>query len=512
MFFLKNIQIDIPEKLNIRYKNKPIKPNKMKRIILIANVLIGLLFNLKAQQPLTYIGFEGGAKWDYYQLKDYGDGLLYKAVPGLKFGFTVGHEFLPKMFAETGIYYNQLSQSIRYKVMPFGYSSGNTNLLIDFPLRFKYRYPILKDKLSLTGSVGLIFSFNTNYKDSRLSSGGTVGIATSSDSAFSTIKEYYSDKMIIPQGEIGLSADYKFNNNIILSLLSYYSYGFSKVYTEDITYRINTEPEQNAKIVSKGTNYNVLLSLKLPLSNIWDKTEKGIKNKDELIKAIQSGREKRFYISAETGFYNPYYDEDNIHITGKFEPELFIYSSNFYYGVNFGVKIYKDYIAETGFYKNDYTNRYNVDLDSIGYGTGYSGGDYFSIPVNLKYRFILNKRMSFEPFIGTSILFSKKTGMYDYSSSTGINITNGIETLHSDNSFAYRENNPVITISGGGGIEFAASKNVILMLNASYEQGFKNFNRLNVDFKYGDFEEIGNVFYKGNNFKISAGIKVPVGF
>ncbi|RLD48157.1 MAG: hypothetical protein DRI94_12945, partial [Bacteroidetes bacterium] len=71
---------------------------------------------------------------------------------------------------------------------------------------------------------------------------------------------------------------------------------------------------------------------------------------------------------------------------------------------------------------------------------------------------------------------------------------------------------PVITISGGGGIEFAASKNVILILNASYEQGFKNFNRLNVDFRYGDIEKTGNIFYKGSNFKISAGVKVPFDF
>ena len=105
-----------------------------------------------------------------------------------------------------------------------------------------------------------------------------------------------------------------------------------------------------------------------------------------------------------------------------------------------------------------------------------------------------------------------KTGLYGHSSSTGYcnPVSDQINIV--EYSSAYREKNPVISLTGGGGIEFAASKNIILTLNASYEKGFNNFNRLNVYYKSGDNTETGNVFYKGSNYKIFAGVKIPFDF
>lgn len=486
----------------------------MRKLSLVFILFAVATLSLKSQK-LTYVGFEGGAKWDHYKLTDYGDGLLYKPTIGFKIGFTVGHEVMPNMFVETGFAYNQLLESIRYKVMPYAYGTGTENLLFEMPIRFKYRYPLVNDKFSITGSLGLTVAYNESYSWQGTSEGGAIGLI-STDSVFCSEISTYTGKKVLPFFEAGLSLDYKFKNNLMISLVNNYSLGLNTIYSKELLYRINDGAEQEAENISKGSQYNVMLSVKVPISNIWDKSEENILRKKNLQEGLEKNKEKRFYISADAGICKPYFTEDNPNIKGTDITNIF-WTNNTFLGINFGAKFYKNWIVEAGFYGNEFMNQHYIYEDGIPVsGGGFSGSDerYLTIPLKVKYEYnFLNNRMSLMPSVGTAVLFSDDEGMYSFSTSSGYETVDGVVTNNIEEfAYAYRENGATMIITAGLGFEFALTNNIILMLNSSYGKGFKDFNRLNIDYNSDLFNEQGNIFFQGTNFNLSAGVKVPLGF
>ena len=189
----------------------------MKKLLIL---IVAFVFLLQAArtQNLSYLSLNVGPKFDHYRLTDQGDGIFYKPDNGKKFGFTIGHEFMKNVFAEVGFSYNQVWDATHYKVFPQSYGSSGANLLYEFPVRIIYRYPVYKDKISLSGTIGITGAFNAYYRNGGVSHGGTVTIGDGNDSVSTHSIYTFSDKKFMSFLNAGISADYKFKNNLIISI------------------------------------------------------------------------------------------------------------------------------------------------------------------------------------------------------------------------------------------------------------------------------------------------------
>ncbi|MBT5991320.1 MAG: hypothetical protein HOG71_10775 [Bacteroidetes bacterium] len=485
-------------------------------------VLLLSVFTFQSFSQLeTKIGAEVGLQAYFYTLYDEGDLLWNPPIPGAMFSFKIAQEIKKSFEIETGFsrftYYGGPNTRDGY----FHIMASNTLICYQIPFRFKYTFPLIKDKLFFTPHIG--FSFNINDDFLSESSGTTIR-----NSPLDTLKITHQDltgfrKLFFMQ-ETGLSLKLKLKSDVRLTSSINYQSGFFKLIETNIVYSTNSGPEKQASLISNGNNLKLLFGLEYPLSNIWQKSSYRKETKNERIKSVKESNNKRFYIGFGAGalwrYYSSIPSKDVITSrNGRYAFPSFNYA-DFTIGINFGVKLHENIGLQTGISTQNFWNRYYImDEDDVIYGGGTRFGEsnLFKIPLLFEYHYqlpsVLN-RFTIIPSLGMNLLHSRITGDYESFSGNVViyNLAYPNDSLYREITFA-RPNKNIITLTTGIEIDFYILKNLILYLKGEYTLGTGSvLNQIDTWVFYQNKGYSAIQQFRGKSSELMMGFKVPFDF
>jgi len=484
---------------------------------LVFTFLILTCFVVNAQKN-TIVGFYFGPQAYKYVLYDESTLLKNPLIPGGMFGFRLAQEIGERISVETGYsrftYYGGPN-------MKFNNWISGSNLMIthQIPIRFKYTFPVYKHKISCSPHLGLVSSFNGDYgTESWGSLGGSYegNLYVVKHQDFTSFRKYF---LLL---ESGVDLNVTFKNDLILSFDLNYQSGFAKVIETDISYSINSGPEQKAALLSNGENFQFLIGMSYPVSNIWQKIPERKASKPQRSDKLDQSFNRRFYLKLSGGPIWRSFTETpgtaNIHSKYGRYPFFYFKYANFNFGLSAGYRFYRNFIFETGVYTQYYSNfvSYNINNElSGGNGSRTGGSNLTEIPLRLKYKYHFPaplKRFTVTPYFGLNILGSRATGNYDNNNGWREIISNeDTTTYYADNSY-FRTNSEILTFTTGLGIEFNISPNVILTLDGELTFGNKEINKIEASYLYNNKLYEGALSFRGNSKSLMLGLKFPFDF
>ncbi len=485
----------------------------MKKVLFLSFFLILPFMVSQAQKRIT-LGVDAGYKGDLYRLND-PDGFL-KNTPahGGYVSFNLSKEFSKHWLLETGARLMNYQSGIRFKGTPATTVTGSMNTW-QIPLSLKYRLYTRNNRFSVTPFAGLAISFNNDYvasfpPDHSYSSSGGSYYYGENKYAFDQT-DHFNYKNVFPLFETGVTFDYHTRWGLQLSLGTSWQGGFTKVIQNDVTYSINDGPEHHATYTSHGNNFRVMFGMSYAVSRFWqEKREEA--EKEAIREKVSRLSASRFYVGTEIyGIWNRFsHDNPDIFAEGAWEDMGF--------GIYGGMRVWKPLWLETGFYTERFSNNYMIyENDRFAHGGGFmvGGTGFYRIPLLLRYKYTTaHGRLSLSPYLGASLLISATgTGEYARSNSYGWSDdgVHAIDTIY-DNSVAYRLKKSVVTLNAGMGVEYSLFPRFIITLRGDYSLGFTDINHLHVE-QTGTLSGTreGNIYYNGSGWRISAGIKIPLG-
>lgn len=237
---------------------------KITRLVILILVLVQ--GNLVFSQRKTFFGFEGAVANDLYKIEDSSNGLVSaRLITGL-WGINVRQELNNKVFLEMGVFSKMYWDAVAFNPYLYGASTSFNALLI--PARFVYSIKLSK-KISFLLMPAVTLGINL---DAYLASGRGWGTTTLNGFV---IEYHYEENEDVSRCFLllspGLGIERKFFNTVLLSLYAVRNFGFTKVKQLDIHYTIDGSAPVSAKEISYGEYWSVGLSLKYPISNIWQK-------------------------------------------------------------------------------------------------------------------------------------------------------------------------------------------------------------------------------------------------
>jgi hypothetical protein len=485
----------------------------MKRAQFLPVLFVITSFVLHAQNR-TFLSFDGGFKGDLYKLSD-ANGLLRPRQPLTGYlGFGISQELTSHWMLESGARLMNYQFGVSFKDVPT-MSYGNALHTWHIPLLVKYRLHDHKNRFSVTPYAGFVLGINGDHTnrfppDFGMSNGS--GSFTSGGNTYSWDETGYTNlKKTFGLFETGLTLDYRTKRGFQFFLGGSWQGGFSKIMQFDVNYKINDGPEHQATYTSKGNNFRIMFGVSYAVSRFWQE-KRDEAEKEAVRERVTRLSTSRFYVGTEIyGIWNRFtHDNPDIFTDGAWE--------DFGLGIYGGVRVWKPLWVETGFYTERFSNHYVVyENDQFISGGGFmtGGTGFYRIPLLLRYRFTTaHGRLSFSPYVGASLLISATgTGEYDRSNSYGWSDDgiHAIDTVY-DNSVAYRLKKSVVTLNAGMGVEYALFPRLLITLHGDYSLGFTDINRLHVklDGSLSGTRE-GNILFNGSGWRISAGIKIPLG-
>jgi hypothetical protein len=477
-------------------------------LVLFALVYSANLFS----QKLTYFGIEGNVTQCFYKHQDKQGLFINQPVVFPSFGFSIGQEIKQNTYFETGFQFFQEWVGVRVK----DYKTGNSTdaaTVLQIPLRLKYSYNLMDQKLFVTYSIGYLFGYNFTYQSAG---GAGQGMNDGTDSMRIVMEHHFSNKKFMSFFEGGISLDYRTKRNIIYSFGTFFTLGTENLSVTNFTYTHNEIIGKTGTIYGKGTNLRYAFSMKLPISNIWLNHKIRTEEKPEKLNEISNSTERRFYISINHGIIKYYvwsysaYLQQRDPLRGPLELSNWSKTGGFY----FGSKIFKNLIIETGFQSQQFEHKFYLFLnDSANTGGGFSTpkDNFYVVPLNIKYQFYSkNKRLSVIPKIGITPTFSVISGKYK-----GWGFGNMVCVIDGDtikNKLTLEGNRTEkfsVGISCGLSLEYALTKNLIFTVDATYSQDNKNLTTTTVIFENEYQKFRGEQNYWGRNNTINFGFKVP---
>jgi hypothetical protein len=231
-----------------------------------------LLGHSSIAQRETYIGLEFGPTIDLYDHIDNGNGLYTKpfvSVPII--GLIAGQEINETFAFETGFYINSYGERFLIKgAYGLGFSTAITAYQI--PLRLKARFDLIKDRLSVTTTVGYTIAINNDYASYASGSGfeqSAISGEAYNDSTRTQWSSRYNFRKTYGLIETGISLDYRTQKDVTLYLAANHLAGLTRIVEVDVEYRINDGPIQNGKVFSNGSYYSIVFGVKYPISKWW---------------------------------------------------------------------------------------------------------------------------------------------------------------------------------------------------------------------------------------------------
>lgn len=486
----------------------------------VLSIICILMVSMSYGQSKWFLGFETGFKGDLHSVQGDDSELSSPVAPGIFKGVTIGRTFHEKWLMETGVSYLAYSGGATFDEIAYTQYFDMLNA-IQIPIRLKRTVFLIPNRMSITPSVGANLLYNLDY-NSLSGGGGMMGLYNEEGELESASFEYsYVSHTryhrIFPMLEAGLSVDYKFSGGLELFLQSRYQAGFSKLLKYDVAYAKDVGPQKTATFSSRGNQYHILAGIRYPISNFWQNDEVILKKRKERKIGIQEQLDSKYYIAVENGITWNRFHNSNAAITGNEDVANIFWDNDYIIGVNLGYMVNPRWSVEVGAYNHMFTNRYYVTHDNavvggIGYRSGGSG--ILQIPVSAKYfHRVWKDRLAIVPHVGVSLLTHfKEVGAYSQIVDEDFDFNNGefnvLDTLSI--ATAYRPRKVGCQIHAGVGLEYALAKHCILTLHGNYNVGLLRMNRLVVSTEYNGEAQQGHIDYRGTNFTLQAGIKIPI--
>lgn len=234
------------------------------RLAILISFLVVLENSVFAQRK-TFLGLEGSIANDLYEVEDNGYGLESVPLYTNAWGISIRQELNNKLFLEVGILTKTYWLSAAFNPEFYVYHASCKTLLI--PVRLGYSIKLSKN-IFLLLMPGVVLGIN---RDDHLDSGTSWLIEGNSRTDFSYEEnEEVSKYFMLLNPTIGIEQKF-FKGTVPLSLFLVRNFGFTKMQQLDITYSTNGSAPVSAKEISYGEFWSLGLSLKYPISNIWQK-------------------------------------------------------------------------------------------------------------------------------------------------------------------------------------------------------------------------------------------------
>ena len=223
--------------------------------------------NVISQKNL-YLGFEFGVSSDQYDVFDTGSELLNTRVLSSSAGATIGFSFTDNLSIETGAILKQYGRGYNFGGLESrtGFISSAMHTL-QIPVRIRARFPVVKDRLFLTGVMGYHRCYNL-YNSESFGSIGSSGGAFLLDA-----DEKYSGNLV--QGfhllETGIGLEYRIFKNVFLTFNASYFTGFKTVAQSDLAYSVNDEPVSRGTYRSNGSYASYNIGVRIPIGTLGGK-------------------------------------------------------------------------------------------------------------------------------------------------------------------------------------------------------------------------------------------------
>jgi hypothetical protein len=221
-------------------------------------------------QMKTYLGFEGAANNDVYDIID--NGSLLKKVPLITgyFGLNIRQDISSTVFLESGLLRKEYDEGIGFKGS-FSYAEDNAINAWLIPLRLGVRLKLLnlrKQKLYIVPIIGYIFGINSDYGYGD--GGGRGSQIMGQDTISYSVYSKLSLRRTFPLLQTGMGVEFALLRTVVVSVSASYYTGFKNLIEQNIEYTHNSV-SNTAKGLSKGEMMSFGLSAKYPISYIWRK-------------------------------------------------------------------------------------------------------------------------------------------------------------------------------------------------------------------------------------------------
>ncbi|KAA9035698.1 hypothetical protein FW778_20965 [Ginsengibacter hankyongi] len=236
----------------------------------IITLALSLACTTGVAQKNTYIGIEGAANNDVYDIIDNGPAL--KKVPLITgyFGLNIRQDISSTVFLETGLLRKYYDEGIGFKGTS-SYTEGNAINAWLIPLRLGIRLKLLnlrKQKLYFVPVIGYVLGINSDY---GYGDGGEGGSETMVHDTISyNVYSKLSLRRTFPLLQTGMGVEFLLLRTVLISVNANYYTGFKNLIEQNIEYTRNSV-SNTAKGLSKGEIMSFGLSAKYPISHIWRK-------------------------------------------------------------------------------------------------------------------------------------------------------------------------------------------------------------------------------------------------
>ena len=236
----------------------------------IATLALSLAFITGVAQKNTYIGVEGAANNDVYDIIDNGSAL--KKVPLITgyFGLNIRQDISSTVFLETGLLRKYYDEGIGFKGTS-SYTESNAINAWLIPLRLGVRLKLLnlrKQKLYFVPVIGYVLGINSDYGYGDGGEGGSETMAH--DTISYNVYSRLSLRRTFPLLQTGMGVEFVLLRTVFVSVNVNYFTGFKNLIEQNIEYTRNSV-SNTAKGLSKGEIMSFGLSAKYPISYIWRK-------------------------------------------------------------------------------------------------------------------------------------------------------------------------------------------------------------------------------------------------
>lgn len=485
----------------------------MKFKYIAALLILIAAFPLSAQLK-TFINIESGPSWNMVKVADPGNYFSSASLSGTFNGFTIEQEIIENLSIGAGIYIQSFRDGIKMIDDRVGTPGWAGYSSLQVPIRIKYRIQLSEFPISLTPRLGYVMGFLTFPQNPY---NGSSILSAPDGSAFSyTVSQSHGDDKLHLL-ETGLSLGFRFPGYWQVGLNLTYSKGFTEPLRSELSYVDQNNSSRSATYYSYGENFRTTINLLVPLSNTWQNRDQRLRSKIERAygggKQVKKGTE--IYFGGEIGalwrlfqYSNPAIAPlpmDNRGIFKFANLKTGLYAGimlNSYLGLDIGAYYQKSGTSFAVMYDHevDYLNKANAPM-------------YIEIPVKLRYFYsIIRSKLDLAIYAGGSLLTHFASADYDTGTGTFTYLSPQTGTETGTLTYtASRTSRFGGALKAGLGFEYRLPTffPFIATLYADYTHGYIKIDEIVVESSIQEIPSENFIFYSGNGWGLSLGIKVP---
>jgi len=486
----------------------------MKRNILTLLVIILLAPTSRAQLK-TYVSLEAGPSWDINRVDDPGNIFKQSLLYGSTGGVALWQEVARNLSLGTGLYYHVYSTGINPIDQRPHQPGQKSYRAVLIPARISYRIQFSEFPLSLTPRLGYQFGTLPEQPELREASSSF----TSQDGQYISWEqeEYRPASTGLNLIETGFSMDYRFPNNLQLSLNFSHFSSLSETKFTDVNYTNSLGNNRTATYSSDGTRIQALFSLNIPVSNIWENEDRRLHRKIEntLGRGGMARNTRYIYFGGDIGAFRRSFATTNPAVGARPMDQRGVFRySNLAAGGIIGYMFNESTGLDIGGYyhraNSFFSLMYDHETDAV---VKDRAPFILEVPVMFRYYYDLHDRKLFlVPALGASVSthfsgpsYASGSGNFDYSGQPA-------PIVEIYNYTAGRLSRFGASVKAGLGIEYDIPTPFPLLLtgNVTYSHGFIDIDQVAVTTSLTETPAENLVTFNGTGWNVSLGVRIPI--